>query len=291
MADAYATGGGAGAVNAQASLAANSTTTLEAIANLPVFNSGGQLHAEAFVNAAHTPRQIAAANGANAVAFITGDPTNFYVNQVLGPSGSGGPLVVAADFNIGGANPSGPTSQVFALGALGAFSGGTSATALDYHSEIDFATTATISSPQDLIVGLVGSTYTGSGTLIFQIINVGTGTTLLDQGFGNLGAAATYFTDTPLDFGPLNSQMGSNGLSLKFTLDMFASTAGASFSGNLIFGNSTAGSATAAELQASSLLAPRAVATPEPKTLALLAVGALGLLARRRAVARSPACG
>lgn len=119
---------------------------------------------------------------------------------------------------------------------------------------------------QHLLVGLLGASSTGDGTVTFQIDQ--NGTDVVRQTFLTFSAADTYFANQTLDLGAIGIGVPTNNLlSLSFTLSVTTGLDGASFDPNIVFGNSTLGSNPT---------------VPEPASLLLLAVGATGMLLLKR---------
>ena len=153
-----------------------------------------------------------------------------------------------------------------------------------------------LSTAHDAILSFLGGVSTGTGSIIIQVTNLeNSNTLLLNNGYSTLALADTATSNTTFDLGSIASLVSSsNTLSLQFDMYLFTTDASASFQTGFIFGSSMMGSgSTAGPLLATNSIrlsatrfmaadAMQAVPTPEPTTLALLALGALGLLLKPR---------
>ena len=94
-----------------------------------------------------------------------------------------------------------------------------------------------LSSPGDLLLGLFGGTAIGSGfsELTITLTANNNPAALVDQTFTSLSAAETYFTDNPVNLGPVGGPAGMLGLSVTVTLTTDAPGSGFYF--QLILGD------------------------------------------------------
>ena len=294
LADAYANGAGAGAINAQASMTDTYNGQSASIqSNFPVTVSGTQLHTESYINAAQAPRAISAAAGANVATLLTQDPTNAESTSLLAANPQ-----ARQNWNIGGANTSQPASSVADYNQVSFISAGTSSSNAQYHSSLTITTpNVNLSTAHDAVMSFLGGTSTGTGSVIIQVTNLeNKNTLLLNNGYGTLALADAATSNTTFDLGSISSLVSSsNTLSLQFDMYLFTTDASAGFQTSFIFGSSVMGSGPAAGpllatnsigLSATRFMAAdamrTAVTTPEPATLALLTLGTLGLLLKRR---------
>jgi hypothetical protein len=133
----------------------------------------------------------------------------------------------------------------------------------DYHTQLSYTLAGANLTSRDLLVGLLTPTITGGGlqqgdSLTFEIDRQGV--TIFSQIFTSNAALQAFFQDNVLDLGAENAGLSGGNLTLDFKFDFNSSASGAGFSEGLVFG----------------VAAP----APEPSSCVLLALGALGLLAR-----------
>ncbi len=111
---------------------------------------------------------------------------------------------------------------------------GTAGPSVTSTGSVDFSLESLALEGEDLKLGLLGSSFTGSGfdSLEFQVIE--NGTTIRDLLFTNLGAATNYFNDNVLDLGALTASSSGN-LDLEFDLVLSTSKVGDGFDTNFLF--------------------------------------------------------
>lgn len=128
-----------------------------------------------------------------------------------------------------------------------------------------------VANDQDLLVGLLGSSTFGTGFDSLHFWAVGEGVTIIDQTFGSVSSAQSYFNDNTLDFGDWASVVGGdNLLDLAFYLDVTQQGADVGgFTVDLLFGNSIVGSGPTSTV-------------PIPGSLWLFGSALAALVARRR---------
>ncbi|HTV49486.1 MAG TPA: autotransporter-associated beta strand repeat-containing protein, partial [Phycisphaerae bacterium] len=232
LADAYATGLG-GSSQAFASSSGGAIISAEAFASAPVIAGAVAAHTEAFAITEGPTRVSSLANGIQAAAFISALPSNGDALAALNDSPN-----VNSNFDVGGDGP-GPASEILGLMTL-ASSNMTTGSPTTYHSEADWYINLAglTNSQQDLLVGLLGANYSGTGSVTFTIDQNGQMTTeLSDASFASAGA---FFNDDTLNLGAIGAGLGPDQfLSLNFLLDVTPGTNGATFDPNIIFGNTT----------------------------------------------------
>ncbi len=257
LADAYATGLG-GTSMANSTSRGGAVWSVRALASAPVV-SGATAHTQAFAITMGPTRNSSNANGIQAVAYASAMPSNSDANAALASSPN-----VRSNFNVGG-NGTGPVSDVVGLMTLAANNMSTGS-ATTYHSEVDWNINPAqlAHGQQNILVGLLNASSSGTGTVSFALDLNGTTTTELNA--ASFSAADAFFTDTTLNLGAI----GTSTFTLNFLLDVTPTSNGATFDPNIIFGNATMASGPAA---------------PEPAALALMALGGLTLLLRRRRTA------
>ncbi len=148
-------------------------------------------------------------------------------------------------------------------------SDGPSTKALIFTSSVEWnVATATLPTGDDLDLGLVSGTASGSfSSLTFKVIEQGT--TELSQTFSTVTAANAFFTDDLRDLGAWIND-GSGALDVLATLSETLNGSGNGYAANFLVGvgQSTGGDA---------LLSPRAAAVPEPAGFWLFVPGIFGL--------------
>ena len=115
---------------------------------------------------------------------------------------------------------------------------------------------------QDLLVGFLNPTISGGGlqgsdSVTFEIER--NGVTVFNETFTNNAAYLSFFQDNVIDLGIENVGLAGANLNLEFVFDFSSNATGAGLSAGLAFGN-------------------QVIATPEPPSMALLAIGVLGVL-------------
>ena len=167
------------------------------------------------------------ATGMQALAYADAFPSNADVNTIL--AGSPG----STNFAVGGA------SNMLMIMSLAAKStSAASATAQDFHSEVDLQYSLTGITAQQLLVSFLGSTSTGDGTVTLAFTNTFQNVKF-NQTFSTFALADAYFATEPtINLGTV--QNGS--LALSFDLDVMTTQANASFDPIFVGGNSTVGS-------------------------------------------------
>jgi len=93
----------------------------------------------------------------------------------------------------------------------------------------------------DLLLGLYDPTATGSGVTGVKFTLVADGQTVIDESFSSAAAAASYFTDDPIDLGSLDSgQLSGPTLTMQATLTVTSASAGSGFYADMIVGATSA---------------------------------------------------
>ncbi len=235
-------GGQLGAGFGSSSAAAWATTSSGAVAAVVANASASSLNGvtntvESFANVGGPVRGYSATGNRQAAAWVTALPTASAESSAL----SGNPDV-GHNFTI-----SGSTNLLGLMTLSGTANAGT--TSQTYHSEVDWNITASQlnSTEQELLLGLEGAQYSGSGTVQFQVNQ--NGTDVLNDTFSSFSAAQNYFNNQTVDLGPvtLGVPAGSNP-QLNVMLNITSATAGSGFIvGNLAVGNAVAVSAPIAQ--------------------------------------------
>jgi hypothetical protein len=166
---------------------------------------------------------LADAQGNQAVAFGTALPSNIEAMLALYQR-------VYNSFN--GYGP------VLGYGVLGGMASGSGAGT--YNSSLEYKVSIQgISNPQDLIVGLLGSSFSGSGFVSLEFSILDQGKPLFDQTFSSAASAQAFFNNNVIDVGLLSSiPLNGSGLDLTFDCSLVASSnSGADF--NFVYGNGT----------------------------------------------------
>ncbi len=231
-------GGQLGTGFGSSSAAAQATTSSGAIAGAVAKTSASSLNGitntvESFANVGGPVRGYSATGNRQAAALVTALPTASAVSSAL----AGNPDV-GHNFTI-----SGSTNLLGLMTLSGAANAGT--TSQTYHSEADWniAASQLNSTEQELLLGLEGAQYSGSGTVQFQVNQ--NGTNVLNDTFSSFSAAQNYFNNQTVDLGPVTQGVPAGGNpQLNVMLDITSSTAGSGFTvGNLALGNAVAASA------------------------------------------------
>jgi hypothetical protein len=198
-----------------------------ASASAPILNSTSTSVAGA--NVAQPIKNLADAQGSQAVAFGTALPSNNIINTLLNQN----PAVLST-FNGG--------STVLGYGVLGGAATsnsdyGTYNSSLSYNLDIK-----NLSNSLHLTLGLLGSSFTGTdfSNMEFSIYNQSQ--QLFDKTFGSAAQAKSFFSNNVLDLGSLGSiASGGSGLNLTFNYNITAANNSASYF-NFIYGTPTTSS-------------------------------------------------
>jgi autotransporter-associated beta strand protein len=146
------------------------------------------------------------------------------------------------DFNVQGENPGGTLSDMLGVVSLAAaYPAGASNGVV--HSFVQYASVTIdptqFTNRQYLLIGLLNAQAAGTGFDSARFRIWSQGATLQDQTFSTLGSALTYFTDHPLDLGPIFPAAATGTVSIQVQLDVTAHDPTQSFNAQLIFGNSS----------------------------------------------------
>jgi hypothetical protein len=155
----------------------------------------------------------------------------------------------------------GPVLGYGILGGMASGSGaGTYNSSLEYNLSIQG-----ISNPQDLVVGLMGSSFSGPGFVSLEFSIVDQGQRLFDQTFSSAASAQAFFNNDVLDLGLLTSiPLTGSDLDLIFNCSLVASNnSGADF--NFVYGNGT----------------PQVIPLPGSALLLLTGLAGLGILRKK----------
>ena len=227
-------------------------TTVAAVhgeSSTPTAGFASQAETETLIGLAAPSLTLGSALQASALGI--GDPTTANVNAAW----SGNTNVPAA-FET--------ARQVQGLSIMSMADTGSSGDPMfDYHSQLIYTLNGANLGPQDLLVGLLSPTISGGGlqsgdSLTFEIDLQGSA--VFSETFTTNAALQAFFQDNVLNLGAENAGLNGGNLTLEFKFDFNSSATGAGFSEGLVFG----------------VAAP----APEPSSRILLALGALGLLAR-----------
>jgi hypothetical protein len=170
--------------------------------------------------------------GTTGLSFIT--PAQGLANGTVAPEAASTTPVVAVNPNIAGAI--GGSSPFLAMGELGGGYAVGASGATTYTSSLELKVALNSSDlSHDLLVGLYNGTSLGAGVTNVTLDMKANGVSLPTSAFTSGAAAATFFTDHPVDLGSLSgSAFASGALDLLVTMKVTTNSAGSGFYGGLI---------------------------------------------------------
>jgi hypothetical protein len=211
-----------------------SITSAQGTANLPV-SVRGQSRARAAIAQGIVPLADLTVNQDAAIVSAAPRNVDALLTLVSNPK-------LHQTLNVGGEG-TGPRSDVLAVFAIG---GGQPATATAAAQTFSASASVTVdpaklSSPQDLILGLLHPQANGAGfdTMRFRLL--AGANTLVDQTFSSVPTASAYFEDHTVDLGAWVGG-GSAPVTLTVMTDVTASQAAQRFYASLVLANATPGS-------------------------------------------------